>query len=107
MEQPDFIAPPTLRVTAPKPKMTVYYGLLIIALVCMLIACLFLYLEVRRFGGFGAVPQRITALGTPSVYVFRHGGHRGHREVSFCKLQVPECEYKTSNFPSVSSVVTS
>jgi hypothetical protein len=62
MAQPDFTSPPTLRVAAPKPKMTVYYGLLIIALVCMLTACLFLYLEIRRFGGFGTVPQRITAL---------------------------------------------
>jgi hypothetical protein len=62
MSQPDFTSPPTLRVTAPKPKMTVYYGLLIIALMCMLTACLFFYLEIRRFGGFGTVPQRITAL---------------------------------------------
>jgi hypothetical protein len=61
MAQPDFTAP-TLRVTPPKPRMTVYYALLIVALVCMLVACLFMYLEVRRFGGFGTVPKSISAL---------------------------------------------
>jgi hypothetical protein len=73
MAQPDFTSPPTLRVTAPKPKMTVYYGLLIIALICMLMACLFLYLEIRRFGGFGTVPQRITMLDQSDLFV-NHGG---------------------------------
>ena len=79
MAQPDFTSPPTLRVAAPKPKMTVYYGLLIIALICMLMACLFLYLEIRRFGGFGTVPQRISAIERPEVFV-HHGGHRGRGE---------------------------
>ena len=32
----DMTAPPTLRVAAPKPKMTIYYALLIIAL-CFLL----------------------------------------------------------------------
>ena len=67
MSQPDFTSPPTLRVASPKPKMTVYYGLLIIALMCMLMACLFLYLEIRRFGGFGTVPQRIAAIGSSTT----------------------------------------
>jgi hypothetical protein len=56
------MAPPTLRVVAPKPKMTIYFALLIIALVAMLFACLFLYLEIRRFGGFGAVSGRVSSL---------------------------------------------
>jgi hypothetical protein len=56
------MAPPTLRVVAPKPKMTIYFALLIIALVAMLFACLFLYLEIRRFGGFGAVPGRVSSI---------------------------------------------
>jgi uncharacterized membrane protein len=62
MAQPTFTAQPAIRVIAPKPKMTVYYALLVIALLCMLTACLILYLEIRRFGGFGTVPQRITAV---------------------------------------------
>jgi hypothetical protein len=72
MSQPDFTSPPTLRVAAPKPKMTVYYGLLIIALLCLLTACLFLYLEIRRNwreNNGQAVPQRIAVLQRPDVYV--------------------------------------
>jgi uncharacterized membrane protein len=62
MAQPEFTSQPTIRVAAPKPKMTVYYAMLILALMAMLTACLFLYLEIRRFGGFGTVPQRISAV---------------------------------------------
>jgi len=60
------LAPPTLRVVAPKPKMTVYYALLIVALIAMLFACLFMYLEVRRFGGFGVVPKKLASLEVPT-----------------------------------------
>ncbi|MCI0332683.1 MAG: hypothetical protein L0228_05625 [Planctomycetes bacterium] len=69
MAHPDFTSPPTLRVATPKPKMTVYYALLIIALVCMLTACLILWLEIGRFGGFGTVPQRISALEQQEFFV--------------------------------------
>ena len=51
-----------MRVVAPKPRMTVYYAMLILSLMAMLTACLFMYLEIRRFGGFGTVPQRISAV---------------------------------------------
>jgi hypothetical protein len=54
--------------------MTVYYALLIIALVAMLFACLFLYLEIGRFGGFGSVPGNVSAVERPAqsalVYVW-------------------------------------
>ncbi len=64
MAQADFIAQPTLRVVQPKPKMTIYYALLIVALVAMMTACLFLGLEVRRlrreYGG--PVPGGLSAL---------------------------------------------
>ena len=61
MAQPDFIAPLPMRPVAPKPKMTIYYALLIIALVAMLIACLLMWLEIRRFGGFGTVSGTASA----------------------------------------------
>ena len=32
----------------------------------MLMACLFLYLEIRRFGGFGTVPGRVAAIERPA-----------------------------------------
>lgn len=55
MAQSDLLTPPTLRYAAAKPKMTIYFALLIISLVAMLIACLIMFLEIKRFGGFGAV----------------------------------------------------
>ena len=58
----DITAPPTLRVAAPKPKMTIYYALLIIALCAMLTACLFMFLEIKRFGGFGAVKGKVSSV---------------------------------------------
>jgi hypothetical protein len=67
MAQVDFTAPPTVRSAAPSPKMTIYHALLIIALCAMLTACLFLYLEIKRFGGYGAVKGRISSLDAPRV----------------------------------------
>ena len=72
------MAPPTFRVAPPKPKMTIYYALLIIALLAMLTACLFLYLEIRRFGGFGTVPQRVSALERTQTLV-QNDVTSGHR----------------------------
>jgi hypothetical protein len=89
MTQPDFTSPPTLRVAAPKPKMTVYFGLLIIALVCMLMACLFLYLEIRRFGGFGTVPQRISAL--PGKGFLITGADADRMQSAKCSMQNEKC----------------
>jgi hypothetical protein len=48
MADVNFTAPPTLRTAAPKPKMTIYYALLIIALCAMIVACIILYAETRR-----------------------------------------------------------
>jgi hypothetical protein len=58
-EVSEVIVPPTIRVVAPKPRMTVYYALLIVALLAMLTACIFLYMVIRTFGGFGAVQGRV------------------------------------------------
>ena len=63
----EFTAPTTFRTVAPKPKMTVYYALLIIALCAMLTACLFMYLEIKRFGGFGTVKGKIGAMERPAA----------------------------------------
>ncbi|HEX5471944.1 MAG TPA: hypothetical protein VFW73_08655 [Lacipirellulaceae bacterium] len=68
MAQVDFTAPPTTR--GPSARMTVYHALLIIALCAMLTACLFLYLEIKQFGGYGAVKGRITSLSAPVNVVF-------------------------------------
>lgn len=42
--------------------MTVYFALNIISFMAMLLACLFLYLEIRRFGGFGAISGQVAAV---------------------------------------------
>jgi uncharacterized membrane protein len=62
MAQGDIMAPPVTRAAAPKAKMTIYFALLIISLVAMLIGCLFMYLEIRRYGGFGTIRGTISAV---------------------------------------------
>ena len=66
MAQGDLMAAPVIRSGAPKAKMTIYFALLIISLVAMLFACLFMYLEVRNFGGFGTVKGRLGAVERPA-----------------------------------------
>lgn len=61
MAQADLTAAPTFRMAVAKPKFGIYYALLIIALVAMLIACLVLFLEIRKFGGFGTVKGKVAA----------------------------------------------
>jgi hypothetical protein len=78
MAEPEFIPPPTIRVVAPKPRMTVYYALLIIAFLAMLTACIFLYMVIRTFGGFGAVQGRVTSLDRPGI-LYYHKGHEDHK----------------------------
>jgi hypothetical protein len=53
----DMPVPPAL--PGRKSKTSVYVVLLAISLVALLVGCLFLYLEIKRFGGFGAVTGRV------------------------------------------------
>ena len=62
MAQVDFSPAPTFRTAAPKARMTIYFVMLILAFLAMLTACLFMYLEVRNFGGFGAVKGKWTTV---------------------------------------------
>jgi uncharacterized membrane protein len=66
MAQADMMAPPVIRSGAPKAKMTIYFALLIISLVALLLGCLFMYLEIRRFGGFGMIKGTVTAVERPA-----------------------------------------
>lgn len=74
MAQPDLMMPPPIRTGAPKAKMTIYFALLIIAFVAMLLGCLFMYLEIRRFGGFGTVPGRVSMLDRPGQTLVAEAG---------------------------------
>jgi hypothetical protein len=67
MAQGDLGVP--IRVAAPKPRMTVYFALLIISLVALLAGCFFLWREISRYGGFGSVPGRVSSLERPAVLV--------------------------------------
>jgi hypothetical protein len=67
MAQGDLGVP--IRVAAPKPRMTVYFALLIIALVAMLAGCFFLWREISRFGGFGSVSGTVSSLERPAVSI--------------------------------------
>ena len=96
MADPEAIALPTIRVVTPKPRMTIYFALLIIAFMAMITACIFLYMVIRTFGGFGTVQGRVSSLESPAV-LFHHREHRGHREKIVC----------SSSVYSVSSVVDS
>jgi hypothetical protein len=71
MAEADLITPisPQFRTSPPKPRMTVYFAMNILSLLAMLVACLFLYLEIRRFGGFKAVPGT-ASVHRPSVTLF-------------------------------------
>jgi hypothetical protein len=65
MAQADLMSPAAIRVAAPKPRMTVYFALLIIALVALLAGCFFLWREISRYGGFGAVPGQVSSVERP------------------------------------------
>ncbi|MEX2172614.1 MAG: hypothetical protein WD851_25065 [Pirellulales bacterium] len=60
MSQPDSsLASAPRGVLVQRPRATIYTVLLAIALVAILLGCLFLWLEISAFGGFGAVKGRI------------------------------------------------
>ena len=59
MSQPDLESVSAPSVLRKKPQLTIYTVLLIIALIALLMGCLFLYLEIREYGGFGAIKGRV------------------------------------------------
>ena len=61
MAQVEFDMPAPPVITGRKPKTSVYVVLLVISLVALLVGCLFLFLEIKRYGGFGAVTGRVAA----------------------------------------------
>jgi hypothetical protein len=87
MADADLIAP--IRVAAPKPRMTVYYAMLILSLLAMLTACGFLYAEIRRFGGFGTVPQRISSTVGKNAYLCQ--GLEIRMQNAKCSMQNEKC----------------
>jgi hypothetical protein len=66
MAQVDFTTPPAFRSGPPKARMNIYFAMLIIAFAAMFVACIVMFLEVKNFGGFGAVPGRVSSVERPS-----------------------------------------
>lgn len=65
MSQPSFESGSVPSVINKKPVLDVYTVMLIVALVCLLMGCLFLFLEIREYGGFGSVKRPIGMIGNP------------------------------------------
>jgi len=54
VSQPSFESDSPGGVLVPKPKSSIYTILLILSVIALVIACLFLYLEISEYGGLGA-----------------------------------------------------
>ena len=53
-----------------KPKTSIYTLLLVIALVALLAGCVFFWLEIKRFGGFGTIRGTVQAVSVPADTIF-------------------------------------
>lgn len=67
MSQPNLESASMPSVIKKKPQMNIYTVLLLIALVSLLMACLFLYLEINEYGGLFEVKGRMSSVATPIV----------------------------------------
>ena len=65
MSQPSLESVSVPSVIKKKPVLDVYTVMLIVALVCLLMGCLFLYLEINEYGGFGAVKGPVAMIFNP------------------------------------------
>ena len=57
---------PVPSVISKKPVLDVYTVMLIVALVSLLMGCLFLYLEINEYGGFGAIKGPVAMISSPT-----------------------------------------
>ena len=62
MSQPDLESVSMPSVITKKPVWNVYSVMLIVALISLLMACLFLTLEINSFGGFGSHKGALSAV---------------------------------------------
>jgi len=65
MSQPSLESASVPSIINKKPVLNVYTVMLIVALVSLLMACLFLYLEISEYGGFGAYKGPLAMLTNP------------------------------------------
>jgi len=67
MSQPNLESVSMPSVLKKKPVMNIYTMLLIISLVSLLLGCLFLFLEIREYGGFGQIKGKISAVSPSGI----------------------------------------
>lgn len=60
MSQPDLSSANPPGVLVQKPKTSIYTMLLLVALLALLLGCLFLFLEINQYGGLGAVKGKVS-----------------------------------------------
>jgi hypothetical protein len=65
MSQPSFESASAPTVLKKKSALNIYTMLLIIALISLVLGCVFLWLEISEYGGFGAVKGRVGAVTLP------------------------------------------
>ncbi len=67
MSQPSFESASSQTVLRKKSALTIYTVLLIIALISLLLGCIFLWMEINEYGGFGAVKGQVGAVTLPAT----------------------------------------
>jgi hypothetical protein len=65
VSQPDFGSVSPGGVYVKKQKPNIYTVLLVVALVALLLGCLFLWLEISAYGGFGEVSGPVASVSVP------------------------------------------
>ncbi|MDZ4656875.1 MAG: hypothetical protein SH868_04775 [Bythopirellula sp.] len=62
MSQPDLESVSMPSIINKKPRYDVYFVMLVVSLIAILMGCLFLYLEIRAYGGFGQIKGALSAV---------------------------------------------
>ena len=69
MSQPSFeSASPAPTVLTRRSPWNVFTAMLLVAFICLLLAAIFLYLEIREYGGFGNVKGPTAQLNAPAAH---------------------------------------
>jgi hypothetical protein len=66
MSQPDLESVSMPSVINKRPRYDVYFVMLLVALISLIMGCLFLLLEIYAYGGFGAYSGALSAV-TPAL----------------------------------------
>ncbi len=62
MSQPDLESVSMPSIINKKARYDVYFVMLVVSLIAILMGCLFLYLEIRAYGGFGQIKGALSAV---------------------------------------------